>query len=362
MKAKAKKKAEPKSAKELSKMDQLRLLVEKCNSTLKAGVVKVGSSAVEDLKIKRTPTGLVSFDYVLGGGLPHGRLTELYGEEGAGKTLLALESVAAVQRRGGTAVWVVGEEFDEAWAVKRGVDLDKLVRVAVDSGDTALETAMELVDTGLVDIVVMDSYQSLGTEREMNDGIDSENYAGAGAPQMWGRVMRRAMASANSGRAAHTVFIGISQVRAAIGKFSPNGAPDPEPSGIRALRHWKAVSVQCKKGEIVFQDQRGDRRAVISREVRMRCKKNKTAPAEERTGYFTLYAMEHEGIQPGIDKVDDVFRVARALDLINGVSWLDGYGIRAQGGGAYLATLRKRPNTVTELTTDTLDAIERMNE
>lgn len=359
---KAKTKAAPKKAKELSRADHLALVAEQVNSQLKTkGKVRVGVEVLQDYLIKRTPTGLVSFDYVLGGGLPHGRLTELYGEEGAGKTLLALESVAAVQRAGGTAVWVVGEEFDAGWAKKRGVDIDKLVQVTVDSGDTALEAAMTMVESGYVDILVMDSYQSLGTEREMNDGVDAENFAGAGAPQMWGRVMRRAMAASNSGRAAHTIFIGISQVRSPIGKFSPAGVPDPEPTAIRALKHWKAVSIQCKKGEIVFQDQRGDRRTIISREVRMRCKKNKTAPAEERTGYFKLYAMDTEEVKAGIDKVEDVFRVARALEVIEGVSWLNAYGIKAQGGQAFLEILRKKPTVVTELITDTLDAIQRMN-
>lgn len=339
-----------KKSAESSKLDQLRLLAEECNKALGAeGKVRVGAD--ETMKHVRVPTGVLAFDTITGGGLVEQHLLELHGEESSGKTLMALHAVAAFQRAKKLAVWVKGEDFDPTWAKKQGVDTKSLTLVESSTGDQALETAMTILESGLADLMVFDSYQALGTTREAEAGVDSEAYAGGGAPQLWGRVMRRSYAAFNSGK-ARTALIGISQVRDAIGVFSPNGKPEPKPTQIRALKHWKSISIQCKKGEPTYEDPKSDKKRIVSREFHMKCVKNKTA-IPERVGSFIYNFV---GDTPGIDRLDAVFRLGKVYGLIEVKgAWLEGYGLRAHGEEKFLEKLRGNEETISELEADILD-------
>lgn len=351
------KKATTPATNDVNKQEKIRLLIDQCNKSLGTeGKIYVGT---QHTKLERIPTGVLAFDTITGGGLVRGQLLELYGEESSGKTLLSLLSAAAVQKVGGVVVWVKGESFDAAWAERLGVDLSSLVLVEAATGDTALEAAMTMVESGYVDLLVMDSYQALGTRRESEAGVEAESYGGGGASQMWGRVMRRAYAAANGGPAARTCFLGISQVRAKIGGFSPNGQPDPEPTGIKALRHWKGISVQCKKGEPTYNDGSKEKRFIVAREFRLRCVKNKTFPPE-RTGAFTFYFRNWQGVPFGVDKALEACRLGRYTEVLTSKgSWIEGCGLRAQGEEGFVAQLRANPKALQTLVKAIMEAVVR---
>jgi len=357
----AAKKTEP------SKLERLRALAQEVNADLKGeGSVIVAADVKPSERIE---TGILALDTIMGGGLPRGQLVELHGEESCGKSLLSLLAIAAVQRKGGTAVGAFREGYDTKWAAKQGVNNDDLYRIDTATGDTSLEAIMTLVEQGVVDLAVLDSFQSFGTAKEVEKGIEQESMGGGGANQMWGRIMRRAYAAANmqaNSGVPPAAWIGISQVRAAIGKFSPHGQPDPEPAGSRAIKHWKAISIQCKKGEIHFSHkQKDDKRRIVGRTFHLHCQKNKTS-APERVSQFTYFFMPHdiegpdgeiESLPPGIDYADEAFRLGKAYGLIDVAgAWIEGYGIRKQGGDKFLWALRHDMEALETLRLDILDA------
>lgn len=306
---------------------------------------------------KRIRTGILALDMIMGGGLPRGKYTEFAGEESSGKSTAALIASAAVQREGGLVVWAAREGFDRKWAERWGVDLKKLILLDAVYGDTMLETAMTLIDEGVVDLFTLDSVQSFGTEREAEAGLEAESFGGGGAGQLWGRVMRRMYAAA-AGKGENTAIIGISQVRAPIGKQGFKGqAPEPEPSGIKAIRHMKAISIRFKKGEPLYEYPNDtDKKRLVAREFKIKCTKNKTWEPE-RAGSFTIHYRPHDIYEFGIDSIEQVVRLGRVYELITSKgAWLEGYGIRAQGMEQYTAALRKKPDTALELETDILEA------
>lgn len=335
-----------------TKADRLRAFADQCNAALgTSGAVYVASSA---RTYRRVRTGITALDYTLGGGIVRGQLVQFTGSESSFKSTAAMIAVASVQAEDGLCVWVAGEGFDRKWAECWGVDLDRLIIVTADMGDVALEAAVTLIQSKLVDLIVFDSYQSLGTTREIDSGIDDEAYAGAGAPQMWGRVMRKMYAAMNSG--ADTAMIGISQVRAAIGKFSPNGAPDPEGSGIYALKHWKGVDIYFKKGEQVLEGAADERRRVIKRTFKLKCVKNKTAPTEGTIASFVV-GRDEDGHY--IDNVESIMRLASANGLIvRRGAWYEGYGIKAQGEEKFVELLREDEDAQDQIIDELMEQVQ----
>lgn len=315
-----------KKTKEQSRREKLELLLEEINDALgDAGKVYLGS---EHEPIVRIPTGILAFDTITGGGLPRRHLTELYGEESSGKSLLALNCVAAVQRAGGVAAWIAGEEFDDEWAVKNGVNIEELVKIEALSGDKNLEVAVTFLERGILDLLVIDSYQALGTVRELDDGVEKESYAGAGSPQLWARFYRATRALFN-GRKSDAAIIGISQVRDPIGAFGAGGKkPEPRPTQIRVLKHWKAISVFCKKGEPIFEDMQSQKRKIVSREFNLRCVKNKTAPPERISSYIYRFRGEHKGL----DVLEEIVRLGKVYEVLEQRGKkLSGFGLTVMG-------------------------------
>lgn len=341
----------------VSRDDQLAALAEEVNRALGTqGKVYLGRDHQE---FERIQTGILALDVITGGGIPRRMYTELYGQESSGKTLIALNACAAVQKQKGVACWIVGEEFDDDWAAKQDVDVDKLIKIEALTGDLMLETAVTYLESGLIDLLVIDSVQALGTARENKAGVESESYAGGGAPQMWGRFYRATRSLYNS-RQSNAAIIGISQVREAIGQFSPSGKPEPMPTQIRVLKHWKAISVYCKRGEPTFSDPKSDKKRIISREFKLQCKKNKTSAPERVGSYIFNFQKGHFGI----DRADEVFRLARVYDLIEQKGKiLEGYGIKVSGSKdapaaeQYIEKLRKNPTIIRELTTDIIQEV-----
>lgn len=293
-------------------------LAKTCNKALGVhGKVILGKDASP---IIRVPTDILSLDYLLGAGplgagVPLARYLELFGADSGGKTLLALYMMKAFQDAGEAVAVASREEFDLPWAARQGVRVDELLFIDTAIGDKALEVATTMIESGLLGLMVFDSIQAFDTHREAEGSIEDESYGNGGAPQMWGRVMRRAYAQANQGN--KTAYIGISQVRTKIGGRSMPGMPppDPEPTNIRSIKHWKSVSIQTKAGDTVFEDTPTGKRMVVSREFNLNCKKNKTAMAY-RTASYKYNFKAHDGKPEGIDIVDDTFRMARVYEAI----------------------------------------------
>lgn len=367
----------PRGKKVLTLDDELELLMAEVNEKLEeqgeyGGQVYVGT---KHIPIIRTPTNILAFDSLTGGGLIQPGLIELFGEESGGKTLLALMSCAAVQAQGKRCAWVKGEDFDVKWAAKQGVDMKKLIMIEATTGDTMLETLATFIESGLIDFAFLDSYQAIGyTRREVDAGVEKESYAGGGAPQLWGRFYHRVISAwnmhnafnKNRGKArARTLcgLVGISQVRDAIGQFSGKGKPEPKPTQIRVLKHWKAISILCKKGEPRFLDASNTmKKRIASREWLLGVKKNKTAPTEGRAAAYRFHV---RGDLFGVDREDEVVKLAKAYGLIEQRgAILEGYGIRVKGNkkeglsahDAFVERLRDDPTITQELYTDTLYA------
>ena len=340
-----------------SKFEKIVDLAKQCSDALGIeGKVYVG----RDHEIfERLPTGNLALDAVTGGGLVRRHLMELYGEESGGKTTAALQTSGNVQRlrlkkkTSGIVVWVKGEEFDEEWAERQGVDVNKLVMVEALTGDDALETTATIVEEGDPDLVVIDSYQALGTRKESEDGVDKAAYAGGGAPQLWGRFYRRTRGAFN-GRRAKTSIIGISQVRDQIGGFSPNGKPEPTPTRIRTLRHWKSIAVLCRRGEPKYDDPSSEKKRIVSREFHFKCTKNKTSIPDRVSAYLYLF----RGEKTGVDVVDAAMRLGMVYEIL-GVSGssISGYGLKANGKKRFYKLLEKNEDILEALTDDILDAI-----
>lgn len=307
-----------------NRLDELKVLAKTVNAALgTSGAVYLGN---EQREFERIRTGIVALDYVLGGGLIRGQMVQFTGEDSSAKTTAAMVAMGNAQALGMTCVWIAGEGFDKRWAAKLGIELEDLVVVTADTGDTAMEAAVTMVQQGLVDVMVLDSFQSLGTTREMDSGVDDEAYAGAGAPQMWGRVMRKMYSAMNAG--AKTAIIGISQVRAPIGKFSPRGQPDPEGTGIWALKHWKAADILFKKGELFYEGEANEKRKIHGREFKVKCVKNKSAVSERQASFDLKY----EGKVPYIDNAGSTLRLGYAMGLIETRGAYFRYGdLRVQG-------------------------------
>jgi recombination protein RecA len=332
------------------KLEALKSLAGQVNKALgNTGQVFLGTEQRDFVRLR---TGIVALDYVCGGGLVRGQLVVFTGGDSSFKTSAAMMAAASIQAQGGTVVWIAGEGLDKKWAERLGVELSELLVITADTGDSMMEAAMTMIESGLVDLMVFDSFQSLGTTREMESGVDDEAYAGAGAPQMWGRVMRKAFSAMNAGAA--TALIGISQVRAPIGKFSMRGAPEPEGSGIWALKHWKAIDVYFRKGESEFEGDASEKRKLLSREFKLRCMKNKTAQAERQASFVLRY----EDGYPYIDNLGTLFRLARAHGLIKiKGSWYEAYGIRTQGEEKFYAQLERDTEAKEALEADLLDLL-----
>lgn len=285
----------------------------------------------------RHRTGLVALDYVSGGGFRDGDLIVFTGADSCYKTTAAMIVCATAQEDDDDAyvVWLAGEPFDQDWAAHNGMDLRRTIVVTAAHGDTALETACTLLETNAVSVLVLDSFQSLGSTRELEGGIESESFGGGGAAQMWGRVMRRAYAASNRG--SRTRIIGISQVRAKIGGFSHHGPPPPEGIGVYAIKHWKAVDIEFKRGDLVTEGDE-EKKSIHSVLFKVNTKKNKTAAPFRSSSILVEYGKA--GAHP--NNAATLFKLGVKYGLIKCTgAWYEGAGIpKTNGKDAFVSKLK----------------------
>jgi len=263
----------------------------------KGAIMRLGSEERENIPI--IPTGALSVDIALGvGGLPRGRVTEIYGPEASGKTTLALHAIAEAQRRGGTAAFIDAEHaLDTSYAERLGVDTDNLLISQPDFGEQALEIAEILMRSGGVDIIVIDSVAALVPRAEI-DGNVGDQHVGLQA-----RLMSHAMRKFTGVlKRTNTVLIFINQIRMKIGVMFGN--PETTTGG-NALKFYSSIRLDIRK-----MTQIKDGQEVIGNRTKVKVVKNKVAPPFKSAEFDIIYG-------EGVSKTGDLLDLGVELDIVD---------------------------------------------
>jgi recombination protein RecA len=253
------------------------------------------------INVETIPTGSISLDLALGGGLPKGRVIEIYGPESSGKTTLALHAVSEFQRRGGQAAFVDAEHaLDPEYAAKIGVDVENLLISQPDTGEQALEIVETLVRSGAVDVIVIDSVAALTPRAEI------EGEMGGSLPGLQARLMSQALRKLTAIVAkSHCTLIFLNQMRMKIGVMFGN----PETtSGGNALKFYASVRLDIRRtGKI--ESGVGDMKQAIGNTTRVKVVKNKIAPPFRQAEFEIRFGV-------GIDKASDLIITGSKLGVI----------------------------------------------
>jgi recombination protein RecA len=314
------------------KLKALQLTMDKMEKTFgKGAVMKMGDGAIEDIEV--IPTGSITMDLALGvGGYPKGRVVEIYGPESSGKTTLAIHAIAEVQKQGGIAAFIDAEHaFDQFYAQKLGVNVSELIISQPDNGEQALEIADNLIRSGAVDLLIVDSVAALTPKAEI-EGEMGDSQMGLQA-RLMSKALRKLTGSINK---AGTCCIFINQLRDKIGVMFGN--PETTTGG-NALKFYASVRVDIRRAAQIK-----DGEDVIGNRTRIKIVKNKVAPPFRKAEFDIMYG-------EGISKVGEIIDIGVEMNILKkSGSWFS-YGETrlGQGRDAVKSLILDNPEMMEEL-------------
>lgn len=305
----------------------------------KGSVMRMGDEPVEKLEVIKT--GSITLDRALGiGGLPKGRVVEIYGPESSGKTTLAIHAVAEAQKKGGIAAIIDAEHaFDQFYAKNLGVDIDNLLISQPDNGEQALEIADNLIRSGAIDILVIDSVAALTPKAEI-EGEMGDNQMGLQA-RLMSKALRKLTGSISK---ANTCCIFINQLREKIGVMFGN--PETTTGG-NALKFYSSVRIDIRRSSAI---KNADK--IIGNRTRVKVVKNKVAPPFQQAEFDIMYG-------EGISKTGEIIDLGVEMNIINkSGSWYS-YGETklGQGRDAVKEILLDNPELSEELENKIIDQL-----
>ncbi len=297
----------------------------------KGAVMKLGEFKTTD--VEAISTGALSLDVALGiGGIPRGRIIEIYGPESSGKTTLALHMIAECQKTGGEAAFIDAEHaLDPVYAKHLGVDIDNLIVSQPDTGEQALEISEALIRSSAIDLVVVDSVAALVPKAEI-DGEMGDTHVGLQA-RLMSQALRKLAGVLNRSNAS---LVFINQLREKVGVMF--GSPETTPGG-RALKFYASVRLDIRKIEAIKQDSE-----IIGNKVRVKVVKNKVAPPFRETEFDIIYGK-------GISKSGNILDLAVNLDIVEKAgAWFSYNGERiGQGRENAKKYIENNPELMQEL-------------
>jgi recombination protein RecA len=329
------------SSEKEAKLKALQLTLDKLDKTYGKGtVMKMGDKAVEEVEV--IPSGSLGLDLALGvNGYPKGRIIEIYGPESSGKTTLTLHAIAEAQKAGGIAAFIDAEHaFDRHYAAKLGVDIENLIISQPDNGEQALEIAENLIRSGAIDIVVIDSVAALTPKSEI-EGEMGDSKMGLHA-RLMSQALRKLTATISK---THCTVFFINQLREKIGVMFGN--PETTTGG-NALKFYASVRLDIRRSSQIK-----DGENVLGNRTKVKVVKNKVAPPFKTAEFDIMYG-------EGVSKTGEILDLAVEFEIIKkSGSWFS-YGDTklGQGRDAVKLLIKDNPELADELEQKIKDLIK----